>query len=186
MRLFLGIWLSAGARDHLAALISSIRPALHADDRLAFVRQENLHLTLLFLGEVRDSMAGRIQKVLSGLDAIGFSLALTGIGAFPSPAKPRVIWAGISPEEPVRALYQRICAVLAPSGFSGEKGYHPHITLARVKRLGPASSLPLRLNRTKVMPLPLDVSSFSLIRSELTPQGPLYSTISSFPLRKVL
>ena len=110
----------------LAKLGRSVRP----------IRVEQVHLTLKFLGEV-DIV--RIPSIKTVLDDIGttrtsFAWSIRGLGAFPNVARPRVVWAGVEPQEPAIALVNEIDRRLGPLGFPKEsRPYHPHVTLARVE-----------------------------------------------------
>lgn len=99
-----------------------------------FTRAENLHVTLVFIGEAGERERRRILSVIDGLDAHGFSLTFSGFGSFGS-----LYWMGIKRSQPLDALYEKLCLGLSREGFKIEKrGFKPHITLAREVVFPPA------------------------------------------------
>jgi RNA 2',3'-cyclic 3'-phosphodiesterase len=101
---------------------------------------EPLHLTLKFLGDtprfMPDAVSAAITEVCSRHARLEFEIA--GLGAFPRAERPSVVWAGVSPAEPLAALAAELDAHLEPLGFPPEqRPFHPHVTLARVKGRSP-------------------------------------------------
>jgi 2'-5' RNA ligase len=149
------------------------------------VRPEGIHLTLRFLGEIDDGTTKPIGQALDDLcariDPIRFEAA--GIGAFPTLARPRVIWVGVRTSEDRLARLQ--AAIEAEVGRYGEeaedRAFHPHLTLGRVHRGATAADL-ARLSelllRQEVGTLgSVEADGVSLIRSELTPAGARYTRL---------
>jgi 2'-5' RNA ligase len=105
--------------------------------KVRWVRPENIHLTLKFLGDIQEADTEKVAKVVSesvtGHPAI--SLAVKGIGVFPSIKKPRVLWLGISKQlDPLTALQQALNYNLEAMGFPKEKRpFRGHLTLGRIK-----------------------------------------------------
>lgn len=143
---------------------------------------DQLHLTLRFIGEVDRHLAGDIHAALGGVHHARFQLALNGLGTFDRRRQPAAIWAGVAPHAPLRSLHQKVSQALARVGISPEqRAYLPHITLARVKSVG----RPIHLLETAgglTSPL-FTVDRFALFESRLTPEGALYSIIESYELR---
>lgn len=129
LRTFVAIDLPAAPlRDVLGELAGIGRPVK--------VVAEPLHLTLKFLGDTRRADLEQISTALKGVCVLHapFEIEVSGIGAFPRPERPSVVWAGVSPAEPLAALAADLDAQLAPLGFPPEqRAFHPHVTLARVK-----------------------------------------------------
>ena len=98
------------------------------------VGQEKLHFTLAFLGDVNAQMA---KCVIEGIEKVRFGSFLiecTGIGAFPRPSSPRIIWAGVSKgNDKLKELAGKVDMELAPLGFVRERPFSPHATIFRVK-----------------------------------------------------
>jgi len=159
-------------RQRLATEIERLRP--HASD-MAWVAPANLHVTLKFLGQVDEARVPALADALRARVAGHrvFDAAVRGLGAFPSPTRPRVLWAGL--EETIDAC----CAGL---GFPREtRAFAAHVTLGRVREprrqpaLGEALARPADVGRVRV-------ERVSLMRSELSPRGARYSELAAAPL----
>jgi len=140
MRSFVAIELPGRVRESLAALRERLRKSGAA---ASWVREENMHLTLRFLGDVAEPDLERLSETL-GEALRPFSpltLRIQNLGAFPNPRRPNVIWAGV--ETLSGTLLEVQAAVEAAARAIGlppdDKPFHPHITLARIRdarRLG--------------------------------------------------
>ena len=154
---------------------------------LKFVEDENIHLTIRFIGEVPQSLIPEIINAMKPASNIeSFDMKVEGLGAFPSDVRPRVIWIGVSEGvEKLRSLRNTIEVGLRRLGIRPERQeFSPHITLARVKS---------SRNIDKVSKLILEfknyvagvtrVTKVKLKRSILRPQGPLYIDIHEVKLK---
>jgi 2'-5' RNA ligase len=154
---------------------------------VSWVAPENLHVTLKFLGNVDPT---RLDAVRSALAAAApareaFDLAVQGLGAFPSPTRPRVIWAGVGAgEAPAAALAGRVEELLVPLGFAREaRPFAAHVTLGRVREPRPDAALAEALAAGAARPFGLvRVARLSLMRSELSPRGARYTELAGWPL----
>jgi 2'-5' RNA ligase len=151
------------------------------------VSTSNYHLTLKFLGGIEESRAADIGAALTaavaGLPAV--DLALRGLGAFPSPARPRVIWAGVDAGGPsLAALAGAVDAGLAALGVPREaRGFSAHVTLGRVREPRRDPALAAALARAAGVELGSSrVDRVVLMRSELSPRGARYSELVVAPL----
>jgi 2'-5' RNA ligase len=150
----------------------------HAD--LRFVDPNIMHFTLIFLGDVEESIIERICASLRGEELMAKRIRLEGLGFFPSASRPNVIWLGVS--SGAQGLVQaadRAVALLRSLGFGPDKkGFQPHMTIARVRSGRNREAL-----ATKVMELSMEpigevmTSSVRLKKSTLTPNGPIYETL---------
>ena len=143
------------------------------------VEPENIHLTLKFLGEISDSQVEKVEEVLKDLEFSSFSLRFRGVGAFPNPRRPRVIWIGVSEgATEFSELAKRIDTSLRKLGFPPEtRGFKPHLTIARVKR-GGGAALSNFIQKYSLEDFgTLKVDSVKLKKSILTPRGPVYTTL---------
>jgi 2'-5' RNA ligase len=146
-----------------------------------------MHLTLAFLGDIDPIKVEPIRQVMeiARHDFKPFSLAIDGTGTFPSPARPRVVWAGLKGDlEQLMKLQKELWQGLAALGFKLEsRPFSPHLTLARVRE----SALPSQAAGLATALAGLDcapgqtfaVNEIRLIRSRLTPAGALYSTLAA-------
>lgn len=174
MRLFIGVPVPNKVKD---VLVSAQLKLKHA--KMVLVKKEAMHVTLNFLGEVSDSKIDEIKKQLSGVRFEKSSVRLDGLGVFPAAGTPKVVWAGLKPKKKLVELHQQIEQVLAGLFPAGEH-FHVHITLARVKSVENKKEFKELLKTVSVPPLEFDVKSFELVASTLTPEGPVYQTISVY------
>jgi 2'-5' RNA ligase len=169
MRLFLGLPIPPELTQTLARLTQAIE--LPKGRRTA---PENLHLTLVFLGEVAEPKLPPIEQELSELHFAPFPLKLTSLDTFP---RAGVLFAGIEPTRPLLHLQAKLAAGMARCGFVPEtRPYHPNVTLARLHG-------PLRLNKSQqALPSSLRRSfradTVNLYRSRLTPAGAHYEVLA--------
>jgi len=157
--------------------------------RASWVKVENLHITLRFLGEIDEGLVPQLKGVAeealaaSGLDG-ALRWELDRLGAFPSVERPRVVWVGSS-EEPEGLL--RLAAALEeslrPLGFEPERErFVTHITLGRVKERGPAvEPLVEALRSHPPFRHRARAEGITLMESRLTPQGAIYTPVFRLP-----
>lgn len=174
MRLFIAFGISNEAEKELENAQQAIK---RIDSNLGFVRE--FHLTLKFLGEVDDSKVGEIKERLSKINFEEFNAELDGLGVFPSENYVRVVWVGLEPKEKISALQQKIEGSLEGL-FERDNRFHPHLTLARVKFIKDKKTLLESLKKIKPGKVSFEVSSFKLIKSMLTPGGPVYGVLEEF------
>lgn len=151
---------------------------------------EGIHLTLNFLGDVPLAKLDNIKSAVTQASAVmdAFELTLSGLGAFPDVERPHVVWVGLKGDvEKMSEIQKRLEQLLTGLGFSPEKRpFSPHLTLARVrdeasttdkKRLGQAIG-----STTCDRDCSIPVQKISLIKSQLTPAGPIYTVLFSAAL----
>src|SRR5579859_2954480 len=185
VRLFIALELPRQVLDAL----SSLQKRLQANDTSRAVRWsaiQGIHLTLKFLGETAASRQHEISSALGravkGLKP--FDLTLQGAGCFPNFNKPRVLWAGCDDNlDALRSLYDAVEREIAPLGFpTDQRGFSPHLTLGRAREDASRSALAALGQSVKaVEPISLarwQVDGVSLMRSDLTPSGAVYSQVS--------
>ncbi|MFP3299354.1 MAG: RNA 2',3'-cyclic phosphodiesterase [Thermocladium sp.] len=152
---------------------------------LKIVELSNLHVTLRFIGEVRDALAPQIANKLSQLSGNSFRMHLVGVGAFPNLDYPRVVWVGISEGSNEAALFHDSIEELIKDlvGRDKDEGFSPHITMARVRSGRNRTKLIQVINQWQNMDFGWqDIKSIKLKKSTLTPQGPIYEDISEVNL----
>ena len=143
---------------------------------------DQLHLTLRFIGEVDRHLAGDIHAALGAIHHPRFEIALRGLGTFDRRGVPETVWAGVAPPAPLKALHNKVDQAIARVGIApDERAYLPHITLARLKRSsGTVRNL---LEQSGGMRSPLfPIDRFALFESHLTPEGAVYTPIETYPL----
>lgn len=186
MRLFFAVLLEDHTKHRVSLVQESMKRAL-AGQRIAWVKEQNLHLTLRFLGEQDEK---GLQKAIEAGDTVArlhapFRFVVRGAGVFPDTRRARVLWAGVEePVEPLIGLARDLERELRRLGFPPEdKPFRSHITLARVKEPPPASVMERVLASVPTEPLGVvEVRSFVLMQSVLHPEGSEYTPVKEFPL----
>lgn len=177
MRLFVALNLPAKARDRIHRAAASLR---ERGLPVRWVEPDDYHVTLKFLGEVRDPRRPDVDAVLERVAAGSPRLTLTfeGFGAFPTIRRPRILWIGAVATPELRCLKQDLEWGLAEVGFEREtRAFHPHITLGRAKEEGGAGAFRGVDDMVAEMDFSLDVPvrTVDLMRSRLTRSGPTYT-----------
>ena len=181
MRLFVALEIPSAVRGNLAALIRELRAIA---PQAKWVRVENLHVTLKFIGEVPDTKLESIRTALAGVRSnLPVTLEFRGLGFFPNEKHPRVFWAGIEASANLKTLAADIEDAAEKLGTPHEKRpFSPHLTLARFE--SPKLTDPFRdaiaANAARDFG-PLRTNHFHLIESRLKPAGAEYTTLQSFP-----
>ncbi len=180
MRLFVALEIPSSVRENLADLLTSLRVV---SPQTRWVRPENLHVTLKFIGEVPQENLAGIQSALAGVRSDQpVTLDFRGVGFFPDEKLPRVFWAGIEASPNLKILAAGIGQATEKLGTSRERRpFSPHLTLARFEPPRLAQQL-----RTAIQEHPardfgsLRTNQFHLIESKLKPSGAEYTTVESF------
>jgi len=186
LRTFLALDIGKTIRDRLITLQETLGRAA-AD--VKWVEPENLHVTLLFLGEVDDrelpAICRAAQEAVADLPA--FPLSIEGAGCFPNPRRPRVLWVGVGQGlQEVVAIHDAMEGKLLELGCyrREERKFTPHITLGRVKQDDSGEDLSMALQRKADWEGgSIDVREVLVMSSELTSQGPIYTVLSRAPLK---
>jgi 2'-5' RNA ligase len=174
----------ADVRAALATEIERLSAQAHG---VGWVAPENLHLTLKFLGGVEPARLERVSAALqtAARDASPFEMALRGLGAFPSPTRPRVIWAGVhGGNDALATLAARVDAALSGLDFPREdRPFSAHVTLGRVREptRDPALTAALAAGVTRDFGR-FPVARMALMRSDLSPRGARYTALATWAL----
>jgi 2'-5' RNA ligase len=144
--------------------------------------EDQLHLTLRFIGEVDGRLAEDIDTALQSVRHPRFGIALSGLGVFDRRGSPTALWAGVAPHEPLKALHKKIDQALVRAGVPPERrAYLPHITLARFGRgVGPLQ--PLLESAGTIGSAPFGVTEFRLYESRLLAAGAEYTPLACYSL----
>lgn len=150
-----------------------------SDFELKFVNPEIVHITLKFLGDIRESMVSPVSAALDSIMCEPFEAKVEGIGVFPKPSNPKVLWLGARGN--FGDLHDDVETVLKPFKFKeDERGFTAHATLARVKSLNKdqKNAFIIVLNELKNIEIgSFQVDKVFLKKSTLTPDGPIYETL---------
>lgn len=183
MRIFIALDIPGEIRAHLAEYMERVRS--HAPDA-RWARTEGLHVTLKFVGEVKDAKVEEIRSALAGVKVAPFDVGFSTIGFFPTPKSPRVFWAGVQNGDALPALAAAVDQALARLGIAPEeKDYHFHLTLARAGSRDPHSLKALAPLLT-VEDAPhfgtMTARDFWLYRSQPGPGGSKYTKLQRYGL----
>ncbi len=190
IRSFVAIPLSPEVQRSARRLLRDLR---QEKDGVKWVPEDNLHLTLKFLGEVVDREVPQVCQAIRRASASiePFELEFSGTGGFPSAEKPRVIWVGISSGG--EALIDLVTALereLAGLGFKPEpRDYRPHLTLGRVKSSSRTASAEVaeRIARYEKRVLgAMPAEQLRLYASYLDKTGPSYHVMDTIPIGEKL
>lgn len=180
MRLFVALEIPSAVRQNLATLLDSMR-AITKEPR--WVRAENLHVTLKFLGEIAETKVDAVRRALMGIHSDKcIALDFRGLGFFPNEKHPRVFWTGLEASPNLKGLAGDIEGVMEELGIPREKrDFSPHLTLARFER----PRLPEALRKLIVDNQQREfgfqrTNEFHLIQSRLQPTGAEYNTVATF------
>lgn len=184
IRTFVAIDIPSPARKVIAAVQRRFLPL---DLKASWVRPENVHLTLKFLGNINPDLVPEIVDALSPVASScpPFSLSLKETGLFPKKGAPRVLWVGLmDPGEQLRRLQGRVTGVLAEAGFQPDKGvFTPHLTVGRIKSSKNSGKLKEMVAAgLKVEPVTFKVAEVVLYKSQLSPEGSRYTVLKVLPL----
>ncbi|MFZ1038738.1 MAG: RNA 2',3'-cyclic phosphodiesterase [Candidatus Bathyarchaeia archaeon] len=150
---------------------------------LKLVEPKNIHMTLRFLGNITPSTVEKIFEEMKKVQFTPFDVRLHGVGAFPNPRYPRVVWAGITQgADQLRSIFEQLEPKLLGLGFAPDsKGFSPHLTIARVRSGRNRVELAKCLSENENCEFGvIDAKCLKLKRSDLTPRGPIYSTLKEF------
>lgn len=175
-RLFVALRPPKETRSALLGLMGGVPGARWQDD-------DQLHLTLSFIGEADRHQAEDIADTLSAIDRPRPTIALQGAGAFDHKGQVHSLWAGIAPDDALHQLHDRINRALIAAGIRPEqRAFKPHVTLARLgKQAGPVEPFLARIAGLSGPPITLD--AFFLFESRLGHNGARYEAVARYPLR---
>jgi 2'-5' RNA ligase len=181
LRTFIAVDIGKPIRDRAVALQEKLAQASGA---VKWVEPENLHVTLLFLGEVEDREVPTICRVVAEQTQLhpSFPMSIERAGCFPNARRPRIFWIGVGQgTQELCALHDALEPPLLDLGCyrREERKYTPHITLGRVKSERPADQLAAALaKQAGWQGGQVVVREILVMSSELTPQGPIYTILS--------
>lgn len=150
------------------------------------VEDENIHITLRFIGEVPESLLTRIMECLRIVQNFReFHLTVHGVGAFPSVVRPRVVWVGIKEgAETLKSVRNSFESCLRTLAKEDHEEFVPHITVARIKGRYRPECLATYLRRYELAEFGSSpVTQVKLKKSQLTPRGPIYTDVAVFRLK---
>jgi RNA 2',3'-cyclic 3'-phosphodiesterase len=181
MRTFIAVDLGKAVRDRCLSLQDTLA---RSGAEVKWVEEGNLHLTLLFLGEVEDRALPELCRAVADCCAEQntFTLSIESVGCFPNPRRPRIVWAGVGAgSAELIALHDALEPPLLDLGCYRREArqYTPHVTLGRVEGDGDTDVLAAALTKqTKWRGGETEVREVCVFSSELRPKGPVYTVLS--------
>lgn len=178
-RTFIAVEIDEEIRGRLVALQESLSRVVSG---VKWVERENLHVTLLFLGEVDDREIPKVCRIVQdGLaEQKPFPLSVESLGCFGNARRPRTLWVGVGDgADELVAIHDRLEIPMQDLGYRREeRRYQPHITLGRVKGDHPSNELPAELAKREDWSAGTqEVSEILVMGSELTRDGPQYTVL---------
>ncbi len=173
MRLFIAIEIPA-------EIIERLQPLKREMKGLKWVRNEQIHLTLAFLGEISIEKCGMLVEEIKRVEFKSFGLKIQGCGFFPNMKRASVLWMGMEPSSALSRLKGEIDNALSAVGLPLEKReFKAHATIARIRDANPADLAEIARN-FESLSASFDVSSFKMFSSELKPDGAVHSVVAEF------
>lgn len=173
MRIFTAVEIPEKAKLSIYNLIKNIK----TEANIKWVKKDNFHITLKFLGEVKSlsSLKNILKESVNDFEP--FNISLSGLEAFPSKSRVKVLWIGLDKgENELKNIYKNIEDKIVDLGFKKEKrDYTPHITIGRVKKGI------LKFPEIEFSYPPFPATKITLFESILKPSGPIYRIINRFP-----
>ena len=180
MRLFFAFHIPEAENDRVHEVVTSLAPRLPG---ARWIPRDNRHVTVRFLGSVEEASLGDVKEAARRAcrSVAAGSVSLEGIGSFPRPSRARVLWAGVRDDGgTAAALFEHLEEALEESGWTREeRGYPPHLTLARFKV---PTALPAGLADALEPGPSFPLGNLILMESKLSPKGALYEVRDSLPL----
>lgn len=178
MRLFIAALIPEGIRTQLTNYINFLKRNI---DGVKWEKFEKLHVTLKFLGDIDESRVNEISNLLEKLvhNYSPFNTSILDFGGFPDLKHPGVLYVGLSRNSGLSKLQNELEQELSGLGFKEEnRRFIPHITVGRVKK---------RIHIKETLPITqsiFDITQIGLIKSELRPEGSVYTPLKLFKLEK--
>jgi 2'-5' RNA ligase len=184
-RTFAAVELPVSLHDRVRQHIHQLRTAV-PESNASWTKAENIHLTLKFFGNVEQVKIKQISEAAARTisDFRSFEILITGAGAFPKPAQPRVLWIGIEdPGGQLSKLQSRFEEECSLEGFEKEgRAFRPHLTIARIRKPEGARRLAEVNKESGFESMEIVANELVVFRSELSSQGSKYTALSRHQL----
>jgi len=183
IRSFVALDIPSQVKEEIDGIIGELR---RLGGNVKWVKPQNLHITLKFLGEIEPETLENVYRVTeeSAGETQVLSFSLSGAGLFPNPKRPRVFWIGIKEVGELEGLSRRLDEGLEALGFQREKrGFSPHLTIGRARTPQGMERLVEGIRKMEYSSGRIEATSLLVMKSKLTPQGPIYSPLKEYKFR---
>lgn len=180
-RLFLAIEIPPSLKRKIAELQEELKTA---GIRASWTNPTNIHLTLIFFGDLDYTLIPEICEALSQIKLKSIQVACSYLGGFPDLVKPHTLWIGIKENKDLNQLEKKISKILQSANlvFDNSKEFRPHLTFARFKNVRNIQEL-LEKIPDKDFPC-FSVKEMVLFESELSKEGPIYKPVKVFTINE--
>lgn len=176
-RVFFGLEIPAEIKQRLLQVRAEVAGA-------RWQSVEQVHLTVLFLGNLEEEPLLAVRKVARDIALAAFELNIAGLGCFGQPHAPDYLWAAVQPEAPVVRLHSALKNQVDSLGLHTERrAYRPHLTLARFKRESASVEHLLNEYRQAVFGV-FQVNEFVLFETQPSAAGSVYTVLERYPLSR--
>jgi 2'-5' RNA ligase len=191
LRSFIAVDIPAKNQEAIQFSIAQLKKTLSIP-LVRWVASQNVHLTLKFIGAVSPANLKRcaeaMEREVCGYES--FSISIGGLGAFPTPHRARIIWIGLENNPSLRTLLDAIDKVTARLGYPTEQHpFSPHLTIGRIRKNVSREDLAqigITIEKTMVESLgAFQVDAVQIYKSDLLPDGPVYTRLYSLPLKSL-
>ncbi|MBU1146003.1 RNA 2',3'-cyclic phosphodiesterase [Patescibacteria group bacterium] len=179
-RVFLAINIPDEIKQKLGPVIEELKKS-NPDYGIKWVAAENLHLTLHFFGDLDEKQITTAEKGIWEITKRieSFEMKTGNFGCFPNEQSPHVFFASVGDSDAIHTLIGELEAMLENLGFEVDpRPWQGHLTLGRIKNWSNC-----KISSVEIPEMTFSVKSVELMKSELTPDGPVYSVIKSFSLK---
>ncbi|MDA4123106.1 MAG: RNA 2',3'-cyclic phosphodiesterase [Thaumarchaeota archaeon] len=152
---------------------------------IGIVGRENIHFTVRFFGDIPETTTGEIDAMIGRVALESLDITVRGIGVFPDPRRPRVVWAGVAPGDAAKMVRLSTSIIKAVEGVGtpDERPFHPHITLGRVRSPRNTEALGSFVQQNQSRDFGrTKLDKLKLKSSVLTPMGAIYSDVREYAL----
>jgi len=178
MRLFIATPISRQVETELANIIHQLKSAA---GNVKWVKPENIHLTIKFLGETDESVVEHLSEMIdkTSRETKILEFRISKLGGFPNLIRPRALWAGLDGDHAeLERLAIKIDERVHKLGYEREtRKFRPHLTLGRVKKPQALPQLAHFIESYKIEAMPFQIDRLTLFKSTLTPRGPIYERL---------
>ena len=178
MRLFIATPISRQVETELANIIYQLK---NVAGNIKWVKPENIHLTIKFLGDTDESLVEHLSEIIdeTSRETDILEFRISKLGGFPNLIRPRALWAGLDGDHAeLERLASSVDKRVYELGYEKEtRKFRPHLTLGRVKKPQALPQLAHFIENYKIEAMPFQIDRLTLFKSTLTPRGPIYERI---------